>query len=83
MRISFARRIICDPKILGGKPVIRGTRISVAFILELVHSGLSFDDILSEYPHLTRADVEAVIAFAKRAVSQRELVPLSASRSHS
>jgi uncharacterized protein (DUF433 family) len=57
-------RIICDPQILGGKPVIRGTRISVEFIVELVASGASRDDILKKYPQLTGADVEQALHYA-------------------
>lgn len=72
--VSKLKRIICDPKILGGKPVIRGTRISVEFVLELVHSGMSFDDILKEYPHLKRRDLEAALAFARHAVSREEVI---------
>ena len=49
--------IEADVGILGGKPVIRGTRIPVDLLLELVDAGLSVDDILKEYPHLKREDV--------------------------
>ena len=46
--------------ILGGKPVVQGTRIAVDLLLELVDAGLSVDDILKEYPHLKRDDVSMV-----------------------
>ncbi|MBI4580168.1 MAG: DUF433 domain-containing protein [Planctomycetes bacterium] len=59
-------RITCDPAILGGKPCIRGTRISVEFILELVASGASKDDVLRSYSHLTDADVEQALRYAAR-----------------
>lgn len=68
------KRIVCNPNILGGKPVIAGTRISVEFILELLHSGMSFDDILKEFPHLKRRDIEAALAFARYAVSREEVI---------
>ncbi|MBI2443923.1 MAG: DUF433 domain-containing protein [Candidatus Magasanikbacteria bacterium] len=71
----LSKRIITDLDILGSKPIIKGTRISVEFILELVRSGMSFSDILQEYPDLTRADLEAAMAFAKHAVSREEIVP--------
>ncbi len=61
--LFLSKRIMCDPKILGGKPVINGTRISVEFILELVRSGMSFDEMLRQYKHLTKTDIEATIAF--------------------
>ncbi len=53
--------------ILGGKPVIGGTRISVDLLLELVSGGLNLDDILLEYPHLKREDVLMVLHVAKKA----------------
>lgn len=76
MNVVISRRIICDPHILGGKPVIKGTRISVEFILELIRSGMSFEEILKEYKHLRRTDLEMAVAFAKHAVSREEIVPL-------
>jgi uncharacterized protein (DUF433 family) len=54
-----------NPEILGGKPVIRGTRIPVDLILEMVQSGYSVDEIVSEYPHLDRRDVLEILRFAK------------------
>jgi len=59
-------RIVSDASVLGGKPVIAGTRISVEHILTLLESGWTVSDILREYPHLTRADVEAALEFAKK-----------------
>jgi uncharacterized protein (DUF433 family) len=57
-------RIVCNPAILGGKRCIKGTRISVEFILELVASGASRDDVLQSYPHLTAEDVEEALRYA-------------------
>ena len=54
--------------ILGGKPVIQGTRIPVDLLLELVDAGFSVDDILSEYPHLKREDVLTVLKVAQKAL---------------
>ncbi|NLE59690.1 MAG: DUF433 domain-containing protein [Planctomycetes bacterium] len=59
-------RIESNPGILGGKPCIKGTRISVEFILELVASGASRADILRDYPHLTAEDVEQAIRVQSR-----------------
>lgn len=74
--------ITMNPKILGGKPIIKGTRISVELILELIRSGMSFDEILKEYPHLKKAQIEATLVFAKHAVSREEIVPLELAASH-
>lgn len=59
-------RIVCDPAILGGKPIIRGTRISVEFVLELIASGASRDEVLLAYPHLGAEDVEDAVRYAAR-----------------
>jgi uncharacterized protein (DUF433 family) len=57
-------RITANPKILGGKPVIRGTRISVEFILELLASDVSESEILQDYPHLSKEDISACLRYA-------------------
>jgi len=58
---NVANRIVMDRNVLGGKPIIRGTRISVEFILELLASGMSVSDIIKEYPHLRKEDILAAI----------------------
>jgi uncharacterized protein (DUF433 family) len=57
-------RITSTPAILSGKPCIRGTRLSVPFILELIASGASASDIVRAYPQLTLLDVEEAVRFA-------------------
>jgi uncharacterized protein (DUF433 family) len=57
-------QIICDPAVLGGKPVIAGTRISVQLILEKLRDGWTIDDLLEDYPHLTREQIIAALAYA-------------------
>ena len=59
-------RIVSDPATFGGKPCIRGTRISVEFLLELVASGASRDDIVRSYPQLSPQDVEEALRYAAR-----------------
>ncbi|HEV3440889.1 MAG TPA: DUF433 domain-containing protein [Gemmata sp.] len=61
-------KIVSDPKILFGKPVIAGTRISVELILEGLGSGMSVDDLLQDYPHLTKDQILAAIRFAAQAL---------------
>jgi uncharacterized protein (DUF433 family) len=56
--------ITSDPEILGGKPVIAGTRISVQLILEKLGDGWSIQNLLEDYPHLTRDQIIAAIAYA-------------------
>jgi uncharacterized protein (DUF433 family) len=57
-------RIVVDPKVLVGKPIIKGTRISVEFILELLANGWTYDEILKEYPQLQKADILAAIQYS-------------------
>jgi len=57
-------RIIYDPTVLGGKPIIRGTRISVEMILEWIASGATRDDIVRKHPHLYDTDVEQALSYA-------------------
>jgi len=59
-------RIVMNPEVLSGKPVIKGTRIPVYLILELLGAGMSVDDVLREYPELTREDVQAALEYASR-----------------
>lgn len=53
------KKIIVDPGILGGKPILEGTRISVELILNLLASNASEEEILEDYAHLTKADIQA------------------------
>ena len=64
MTTDWKQRIVADPGILAGKPVIKGTRISVEFILDRTADGWSLEDILESYPHLKREDVLAAHSFA-------------------
>lgn len=64
-------QIISDPKILGGKPVVAGTRISVELILDRVASGMSVKQILTDYPHLTDKQVQAALSYAKNLVVKK------------
>jgi len=71
-RISGKSKVIRDPKILGGKPIIAGTRIPVRLILDHLAEGYMPEEIIFEYPVLTRADIKTAMRFASRAVAQIE-----------
>ena len=62
--MEIFKYIESNPEILGGKPCIKGTRISVEFILELIASGGSLDDVVKAYPHLTKEGVQEAILYA-------------------
>jgi len=72
-------RIIANPKILGGKPVIRGTRIAVTLILDLMGSGMTPREIVSEYPHLSESDVLAAAHYAATVLDTERITFLKAS----
>jgi len=60
----WKERIVIDPKILVGKPIIKGTRVSVEFILELLSNDWSYETILKEYPQLKKEDILASIQYS-------------------
>lgn len=64
-----------NPKIMFGKPVIKGTRITVELILEKIGNGETVDQILSSYPHLTREQVLVCVDFARKALSLETVYP--------
>jgi uncharacterized protein (DUF433 family) len=72
---NWRDRIDCDPAVLMGKPRIKGTRISVAFVLEWLGHGHSFNDVLDNYPHLTREDIAAAVACAADMLRQARSLP--------
>jgi uncharacterized protein (DUF433 family) len=65
--------IVSRPDVLGGKPCVRGTRISVEFLLELLASGATHEEILTGYPQLTREGLQAAFEYAAR-VLKNEIV---------
>jgi uncharacterized protein (DUF433 family) len=78
--MNWQERIAINPSICHGKPCIKGTRIWVSLILDFLANGDSFETILAEYPHLTREDVQACIAYGSEAVRERYIpVPLTTS----
>lgn len=72
--------IVCDPNILNGKPVIKGTRISVALILQNIASGMSKEDILRGYPTITREGLDAALDFAARQFQGEEIKVFESSK---
>jgi uncharacterized protein (DUF433 family) len=71
-------RIIIDPGILVGKPVIRGTRIAVEFVIDLLAEGWSHHQILSNYPHLVPEDIAACLRYARSMMKRERVYPIPA-----
>ena len=70
-------RIVVNPKILVGKPVIKGTRLAVEFILELLAERWNHEQILKSYPQLNEEDIWAVLQYAADTIKQERVYPLT------
>ena len=73
---TLLERITLNPKVMVGKPVIRGTRLTVEFILNLLAHGATTAEILDEYDGLTLEDIQACLLFAKESMSKSDFMPL-------
>ncbi len=76
--MDWRERITLDPKVLVGKPVIRGTRMAVEFVIELLGRGWKQEEILREYDHLTPEDIQACLAYASEVLKSEQIHLLSA-----
>jgi len=76
--MPWRERIVVDEEILAGKPVIRGTRLAVEFILDLLAAGQTESEILSNYPGLTREDLLACLAYASYLAHAYKAYPIPA-----
>jgi uncharacterized protein (DUF433 family) len=74
----YRERITIDPEICHGKPTVRGLRYPVELILDLLSSGMSHEEILSDYPDLERDDILAVLEYAARLSRVKRFEPLAA-----
>lgn len=74
---QLLQRIVLDPKIMVGKPVIRGSRLTVDFILNLLAHGSTEKEILEEYKGLTSEDIRACYLFATKALKDTDFMPLA------
>jgi uncharacterized protein (DUF433 family) len=74
--MNWQERIITAPDILVGKPVVRGTRLAVDFIIDLLTQGWSEPEILRNYPGLTHEDVQACLSYASNALRSEAGSPL-------
>ncbi|MBP6105174.1 MAG: DUF433 domain-containing protein [Steroidobacteraceae bacterium] len=79
--MEWKNHIVVDPDILVGKPVIKGTRISVELLLDRFADGWSYDDILEAYPHLMREQVQAAVAFAAELFKEERFVAIDRAES--
>ena len=78
--MTFTNRIEVNPRIMLGKPVIRGTRVTVELVLRKLSEGAEEEDILDAYPRLTREDIHAAIRYAADTLSHEEIIILNKSK---
>jgi len=78
--MNWHERIIVDPAILAGKPVVKGTRLAVEFIVDLLAQGWSEADILRNYPGMTREDIAACLAYASTILKAEKVYPFELSK---
>jgi len=71
--MSWKQRIQVDNKILAGKPVIKGTRISVEFLLDLLAKGWTNETILENYPQIKKADIQAALKYAVEVLKEEKV----------
>ena len=76
MTDQWRNRITLNPSILAGKPIIKGTRISVELILDLLANGWTTETILENYPQLKKEDVTAVLKYATKILKEERVYPL-------
>jgi uncharacterized protein (DUF433 family) len=75
--MAWQDRIRIDPNVLAGKPVVGGTRLAVDFVIGLLGQGWSEDDILKNYPGLTREDIAACLQYAAETLNAEKVYPLT------
>ena len=74
--LEMLERIAIDPKVVVGKPIIRGTSITVEQVLGMMSNGMTVEEILGKYPGVTRQDIFACLCFAEKTISDPTFLPL-------
>lgn len=72
--MTYTDRIVSDQKIMLGKPVIKGTRITVELILKKLSEGMTIEELLEAYPHLTKEDILAGLSYSADVISREEII---------
>ena len=75
MSANWEARIVVDPDILVGKPVIKGTRLAVEFMIELLAQGWTCDEIIRNYPGVTAEDIQACLSYAGAMLRSEKVYP--------
>ncbi len=76
--MSWPDRIVIDPDILVGKPVVKGTRIAVELVIDLLARGWSHEQVMQQYDHITVEDIQACLAYASEILKSEKVYPVQA-----
>jgi uncharacterized protein (DUF433 family) len=79
MANQTTERIVVDPKVMAGKPIIRGTRIPVELIIRMLAQGIPEAEISREYPRIQTEDIRAALAYAAQTLAHEDILPLAVS----
>ena len=74
--LDWQERIVIDPDVLVGKPIVRGTRLAVEFIIDLLAQGWTEAELLRNYPGLTHEDVQACLCYASATLQAEKVYPM-------
>ena len=74
---ELLERIVINPKVMVGKPIIKGTRLTVEYIINLLAHGSSFDEIIKEYNGVTNEDIQACLLFAQKSLETTTFMPFT------
>jgi uncharacterized protein (DUF433 family) len=74
--MTWQERIVIDPEILVGKPIVKGTRLAVEFLVDLLAHGWAEEDIRTNYPGLTHEDIQACLSYASAVLRSERVYPL-------
>ena len=76
LNINYHDHIVRNPGILGGKPVVKGTRVPVELVLQYLAENPDLNNLFAAFPHLTREDVKACLLYARELVEEEHIFPL-------
>jgi uncharacterized protein (DUF433 family) len=77
MKKNYLERITIDPKVMHGKPSIRNMRFTVSQMLELIAGGMTFQEILEDYPYIEMKDIQACLNYAAKIASMKQILPIA------
>lgn len=77
MKKNYLERITIDPKVMHGKPSIRNMRFTVSQMLELIAGGMTFQEILEDYPYIEKEDIQACLNYAAKIASMKQILPIA------